>query len=44
MFLRKLGIGESTLFLPNEKGQAEDFSMKLVARKWALPRCKIGYF
>jgi hypothetical protein len=31
MVLRKLGIGESTLFLAKEKGQAEDFNGKLVA-------------
>jgi hypothetical protein len=44
MILRKLGIGESTLFLPNEKGQPEDFALKLVVRKRALPRSKIGSF
>jgi hypothetical protein len=28
--LRKLGIGENTLFLPKGKGQSEDFTLKLV--------------
>jgi hypothetical protein len=44
MVLRKLGIGESTLFLPKGKGQTEDFTLKLVARKRALPRSNTWCF
>jgi hypothetical protein len=42
MVLRKLGIGESTLFLAKGKGQSEDFTLKLAARKRALSGSKIG--
>jgi hypothetical protein len=28
MVLRKLGIGESTVFLPKGKGQIEDFTLE----------------
>jgi predicted DNA-binding transcriptional regulator AlpA len=40
MVLRKLGIGESTLFLVKEKGQTEDFYRKLAAGKRTFPRSK----
>jgi hypothetical protein len=43
MVLRKLGIGESTVFLPKGKGQSEDFTLKLVGRKRTFPGSKIGY-